>query len=49
MLEFERINISEDIDGNKKNYQKNVIFATIGISKILVLRMNHIFAMGVTI
>ena len=30
-------------------HQKNVIFVTIGIVKILVLSMNHIFAMAVTI
>ena len=28
-------------------HQENVIFATIGILKILVLSMNHIFAMAV--
>ena len=30
-------------------HQKNVIFDTIGILKILVLSMNHIFAMAVMI
>ena len=30
----------------KQIYQKNVIFATIGILKILVLSMNRIFAMA---
>ena len=29
----------------KQIYQTNVIFATIGVFKILVLNMNHIFAM----
>ena len=33
----------------KQIYQKNVIFVTIGILKILVLSMNHIFAMVVMI
>ena len=30
-------------------HQKNVIFVTIGILKVLVLRINHIFAMAVMI
>ena len=29
----------------KQVHQKNMIFVTIGILKILVLRMNHIFEM----
>ena len=29
----------------KQIYQKNVIFTTSGILKILILNMNHIFAM----
>ena len=33
----------------KQIYQNNVIFVTIGILKILVLSMNHIFAMVVMI
>ena len=33
----------------KQIYQNNVIFVTIAILKILVLSMNHIFAMVVTI
>ena len=33
----------------KQIHQNNVIFVTIAILKILVLRMNHIFAMVVTI
>ena len=33
----------------KKNYQKNVIFVTIGVLKILVLNMNLIFVMDVII
>ena len=45
MLEYERIDISEWIDVNKEIYQINVVFAIIGILKILVLSMNHIFAM----
>ena len=39
MLEYDRIDISEGIDVNKKMHQKNVIFVTIGILKILVLSM----------
>ena len=33
----------------KKVHQKSVIFVTIGTLKILVLSMNHIFAIAVTI
>ena len=46
---YHTIDISERIDVNKTNlfYQKNVRFVTIGILKILVLSMNHIFAMVV--
>ena len=33
----------------KQAHQKGVIFVTIGILKILVLRMRSIFAMAVTI
>ena len=45
MLEYNRIDISEGIYVNKANWQKNVIFVTIGILRILVLNMNRIFAM----
>ena len=44
MLEYEIIDISEGMD-----VQKNVIFATIGVLKILVLNINLIFVMGVMI
>ena len=33
----------------KQVHQKNMIFVTIGILKILVLSMNHTFAMAVMI
>ena len=33
----------------KQMHQKNMIFVTIGILKILVLSMSHIFAMAVMI
>ena len=51
MLEFERADISEGIDLMliKQIYQKNVIFVTIGILKILVLSMSLIFVMVVMI
>ena len=42
MLEYERIDISEGIDANKTNLPNKL---DIGILKILVLSMNHIFAM----
>ena len=38
MLEYDRINISEKVDV-KQMHQKNAIFATIGILKILVLNI----------
>ena len=52
MLEYDRIHISEEIkikEGIKQSHQKNAIFFTIGILKILVLSMNHIYAMVVMI
>ena len=49
MLEYDRVDVSEGIDVNKQVHQKNKIFATIGILKILVLSMNRIFVMIVTI
>ena len=49
MLEYERIDITKEIDVNKTNLSKNVIFMTVGILKILVLSMNQIFAMVVMI
>ena len=48
MIEYERTDISEGIDV-KQIYQKNVIFATIGISKISVLNMSLTFVMDVMI
>ena len=50
MLEYGRIDISEGIDVNKTNASKGyLIFVTIGILKILVLSLKHIFAMVVMI
>ena len=49
MLQYDRNDISEGTDVNKTNLSKNVIFATIGILKIFVLSMKHIFAMVVMI
>ena len=50
MLEYDRTVISGGIDVNKtKIHQKNVIFATIGILKILVLSKSYLFAMAVMI
>ena len=49
MLEYDRIDISEGIDANKTSLSNNVTFVTIGILKILVLSMNHIFVMAVMI
>ena len=50
MLEYDRIDILEGIVMLiKQIYQKNMIFVTISILKILVLNMNLIFAIAVTI
>ena len=49
MLEYDRIDISEKITLTKQVHQKSVIFVTIGVLKILVLSMNHIFAMVIMI
>ena len=48
MLEYDRIDISEEIDISK-THLKSVMFAIIGILKILILNMNHIFAIVVMI
>ena len=48
MLEYDRIDFSE-LMLIKKMHQKNMIFVTIGILKILVLSMSHIFVMVVMI
>ena len=46
MLKYDRINISEGIDINKRNTsKKNMILVIIGTLKILDLSMNLIFAM----
>ena len=45
MLEYGRIDISEGIDVNKTNLSKECNICHYGILKILVLIMNHIFAM----
>ena len=50
MLEYDKIDVSEGIDIKKKQmYQKSVIFVIIGTLKILVLSVNHIFAMDVMV
>ena len=49
MLEYDRIDISEGIDIKKRINQKNVKFVIIDTLKILVLNMNHIFAMVVMV
>ena len=48
-LEYDRIDISEGIDINKTNASKECVFVPIGILKILVLSMSHIFAVVVMI
>ena len=49
MLEYDRNDVREGIDINKTNASKTVIFVIIGILKVLVLNMSHIFAMVVLI
>ena len=49
MLEYDRNDIWEGIDVNKTSLSKEWIFVAIGILKILLLSMNHIFAMVVMI
>ena len=49
MLEYDRIDISEGIDVNKTNASKECVFVPVGILKILVLSMRHIFAVVVMI
>ena len=49
MLESDRIVISEGIHVDKTNASKKCDYVIIGILKILVLSMNHIFAMSVMI
>ena len=48
MLYFDRIDVSEEIDLNKTNDQKSLIFVT-GISLIIVLSFNQISAIDVMI
>ena len=49
MLEYDRIDVSEGIDVNKANSSKECDICHFDILKILVLNMNHIFAMVVMI
>ena len=50
MLEYDRIDISEGIALLiKQMHQNNVTYVIIGILKILVVNMSHIFSMVVMI
>ena len=49
MLEYDRIDISEEIDLKKQTHQKSAKFVIIGNLKILLLNMNHIFVMVVMV
>ena len=49
MLEYDGIDISKRIDIKKTNTPKSVKFVVIGTLKMLVLNMNHIFAMIVMV
>ena len=49
MQEYGRIDVSEGIDVKKQMHQNNVMCVIIGILKILVLNLNHIFAMFVMV
>ena len=49
MLQYERINISEEIDINKTSASKNVCFVSIGTLKMLVINLNHMFVINVNV
>ena len=49
MLEYDRINISEEIDVNKTNASKECDICHYSYLKILVLNMNYIFAIAVMV
>ena len=49
MLQHERIDISEGIDFDKSNKSVECMICHYGISKILVLNINHMFVMDVMI
>ena len=49
MLEYDKIDVSQGIDVDKKISQKNVYFVIIGIFDIKTLVMDHIFVMVVII
>ena len=49
MLEYDRIDILEGIDVNKTSASKECDICHYWCLKVLVLRMNHIFAMVVMI
>ena len=49
MLQYERIDISEGIDINKSNKPKEYKFVIIGILKILVMNLNHMFVINLMI
>ena len=49
MLEYDRIDISEGIDVNKRSASKECDICHFGMLKIWVLSMNHIFVMVVMI
>ena len=49
MVEYDRIDIWEGIDIKKSNASKECKICIIGILKILVLNINHIFLMVVMV
>ena len=49
MLEYDRIDVSEGTDVNKTNASKECDICIIDVLKILVLRMNRIFAIIVMV
>ena len=49
MLEYKRIDISEEIDVNKRNLSKECDICHYWYFKILVLNLNPIFAIAVMI
>ena len=49
MLQYKKIDVSEEIDVNKQVRQQNVSFVTIGFLKILDLSLKNTFVVNVMI
>ena len=49
MLEYDRIDISEGIDINKKKHLENVVYVSSIISYVKIVSMDHFYVMVVMI